>query len=161
MRTFLAFFSTILFCGYAVNAQDKPKKAQVIYEEAEAAYNDDRYSQALELLDECLKEYPGHYEAYSLRGSVREIMKDNAGALTDYSIYLERFPENLSVLMSRAILRYRMGFYDQAKAEYIAKPDKAKEMAGTTAEKSDVANLAAWTAVGNVLLNLDETLMRP
>lgn len=119
MRTFLAFFSTILFCGYAVNAQDKPKKAQVIYEEAEAAYNDDRYSQALELLDECLKEYPGHYEAYSLRGSVREIMKDNAGALTDYSIYLERFPENLSVLMSRAILRYKMGFYDQAKEDFL------------------------------------------
>ena len=27
--------------------------------------------------------------------------------------------------------------------------------------KSEIPELAAWTAVGNVLLNLDETLMRP
>jgi hypothetical protein len=71
-------------------------------------------------------------------------------------------------------LRRLTSFYDQAKAEYIAKPDKAKEMAGTTSEsvvgrasppaaseKTEITDLAAWTAVGNVLLNLDETLMRP
>jgi Protein of unknown function (DUF1553). len=54
-----------------------------------------------------------------------------------------------------------VSFYEQAKADYIAKPEKAKEMAGAKSEKSDIAELAAWTAVGNVLLNLDETLMRP
>jgi hypothetical protein len=27
--------------------------------------------------------------------------------------------------------------------------------------KIEITDLAAWTAVGNVLLNLDETLMRP
>ena len=58
-------------------------------------------------------------------------------------------------------LKRLVSFYAQAKADYNAKPDKAKEMAGTTSEKSDIANLAAWTVVGNVLLNLDETLMRP
>ena len=58
-------------------------------------------------------------------------------------------------------LKRLASFYDQAKRDYIAKPDKAKEMAGPTPEKNDVAELAAWTAVGNVLLNLDETLMRP
>jgi hypothetical protein len=57
-------------------------------------------------------------------------------------------------------LKRLVSFYEQAKTDYVAKPDKAKEMAGP-AEKSDVAELAAWTAVGNVLLNLDETLMRP
>jgi hypothetical protein len=58
-------------------------------------------------------------------------------------------------------LKRLVSFYELAKVDYIAKPDKAKEMAGTTPEKSEVAELAAWTAVGNVLLNLDETLMRP
>jgi hypothetical protein len=58
-------------------------------------------------------------------------------------------------------LKRLVSFYDHAKTDYIAKPDKAKEMAGSTPEKSNVADLAAWTAVGNVLLNLDESLMRP
>lgn len=100
-------------------AQDKPKKAYQLYEEAEEAYNDDRYSEALVILDECLKHYPGYFEAYSLRGSVREVLKDNDGALTDYSIYLDEFPEHLPVLMSRAILRYKMGFYDQARDDFL------------------------------------------
>jgi tetratricopeptide (TPR) repeat protein len=119
MRPLLVLLLPTLFIACAVNAQDKPRKAYVIYEEAEAAFNDDKYREALDLLNECLKEYPGYYEAYSLRGSVREIMKDNAGALTDYSIYLEKLPENLPVLMSRAILRYKMGFYDQAKEDFL------------------------------------------
>lgn len=58
-------------------------------------------------------------------------------------------------------LRRLTSFYDQAKAEYIAKPEKAKEMAGAASEKIEITDLAAWAAVGNVLLNLDETLMRP
>ncbi len=59
-------------------------------------------------------------------------------------------------------LRRLMSFYEQAKADYLAKPEQAREMAGTgAASPSESANLAAWTAVGNVLLNLDETLMRP
>ncbi|HEX8039429.1 MAG TPA: tetratricopeptide repeat protein [Chryseosolibacter sp.] len=103
---------------FVLFAQDKPKKDYVFYEEAETAYNEDKYGRALQLLDECLKFYPGFYEAYSLRGSVKEILKDNAGALTDYSIYLEKFPDHLPVLMSRAILRYKIGFYDQAKEDF-------------------------------------------
>lgn len=98
--------------------QEKPKKAYQYYEEAEAAYNDDEYARALVILDECLKQYPGHFEAYSLRGSVKEILKDDDGALTDYSIYLEEFPDHLPVLLSRAILRYKMGFYDQARQDF-------------------------------------------
>ena len=40
-----------------------------------------------------------------------------------------------------------------AKAKYAADPELAKKMA-------DSPELAAWAVVGNVLLNLDETLMR-
>ena len=99
--------------------QEKPKKAYQLYEEAESAYNDDRYAVALTILDECIKHYPAYHEAYSLRGRVREVLKDNDGALTDYSIYLDRFPEHLPVLLSRAVLRYKIGFYDQAKEDFF------------------------------------------
>jgi hypothetical protein len=58
-------------------------------------------------------------------------------------------------------LKRLVSFYDQTKADYLAKPEKAKEMAGAASKNSEIADLAAWTAVGNVLLNLDETLMRP
>jgi len=118
MRAKLFFLLFVLSGCYLASAQDKPKKPFEIYEEAEAAYNKDKYPEALDLLNECLKHFPGYYEAYSLRGSVKEILKDNDGALTDYSIYLEQFPEHLSVLLSRAILRYRIGFYEQAKEDF-------------------------------------------
>ena len=117
MRLML-FLLALSFLGcLRTYGQDKPKKAFVYYEGAEAAYNEDRYADALTILDECLKLYPGYFEAYSLRGSVKEVLKDHDGALTDYSIYLEQFPEHLPVLMSRAILRYKIGFYDQAKED--------------------------------------------
>lgn len=114
------FIGIICLCGvYTSWAQDKPKRAFEYFEEAEGAYNADRYAEALDVLNALLKEYPGYYEAYSLRGSVREILKDNEGALTDYSIYLEQFPEHVSVLISRAILRYKIGFYEQAKEDFF------------------------------------------
>ena len=36
----------------------------------------------------------------------------------------------------------------------------ATEPLGPAPQAADIAELAAWTVVGNVLLNLDETLMR-
>ncbi len=56
-------------------------------------------------------------------------------------------------------------FYDQARKDYAAKPEQARQMIGADAKKDasaeDVVSLAACTAVGNVLLNLDEMLMKP
>ena len=117
-RNFTLLLLLLLF-SLSASAQDKPRKAFQIFEEAEAAYNDDRYGEALPILNECLKQYPGYYEAYALRGSVKELLKDHEGALTDYSIYLEKFPEHLPVLMSRAVLRYKLGFYEQAKEDFF------------------------------------------
>lgn len=114
-----SFFLLLFLSCYFLAPGQKPKRAFEIYEEAEAAYNEDKYQEALTLLDECLKHFPGYFEAYSLRGSVKELLKDNDGALTDYSIYLEQFPDNLPVLLGRAILRYKMGFYEQAKEDFI------------------------------------------
>jgi mono/diheme cytochrome c family protein len=58
-----------------------------------------------------------------------------------------------------------LAFYREAEAEYVAKPQLAEQMASPTPEASPAAGeaseLAAWAAVGNVLLNLDEMLMKP
>ena len=54
--------------------------------------------------------------------------------------------------------------YDALHDEYSKAPKKAADMAtnpiGPLPSGSDAAELAAWTTVANVLLNLDETLMK-
>jgi hypothetical protein len=56
-------------------------------------------------------------------------------------------------------------FFRRAAATFSKDAGKAEQMAteplGALPPGADKASLAAWTAVGNVLLNLDETLMRP
>ena len=99
--------------------QEKAKKPHLLYEEAESAFSDGKYKDALATLDQCLKGSPNFVEAYSLRGAVKEQLKDLDGALTDYSIYLERFPDHKEVLINRAVLRYKIGFYDLAKEDFL------------------------------------------
>jgi hypothetical protein len=47
--------------------------------------------------------------------------------------------------------------YEQAKQRLQARPEQARQLSGVG---SDPVALAAWTVVGNVLLNLDEMLMK-
>jgi hypothetical protein len=62
-------------------------------------------------------------------------------------------------------LEHLVTLYDSARDDYSKDQDKANQMAteplGPDYTANDIASLAALTAVGNVLLNLDETLMRP
>ncbi len=55
--------------------------------------------------------------------------------------------------------------YEQALAAFKLAPDKAKNFAtipiGTAPSGTDLPELAAWTSVASMLLNLDETLMKP
>jgi len=99
-------------------AQEKTKKPFQLYEEADVLFSHGKYQEALELLNQCLKINPGFMDAYPLRANTREQLKDLDGALTDYSIYLEKYPENPDVLMNRALLRYNIGFYQQAKEDF-------------------------------------------
>ena len=57
--------------------------------------------------------------------------------------------------------------YHAALAHYRQQPAAAREMAGTAEGSADVEQeshnaevLAAWTVIGNMLLNLDETLTK-
>ena len=57
-----------------------------------------------------------------------------------------------------------VALYAETKAEFEKDPAKAKQMAtdplGDAPPGTDLADLAAWTVVSNVLLNLDEMLMK-
>ncbi len=65
---------------------------------------------------------------------------------------------------TKAELARTLGLYDKARERFASDPEKARNVAtkpiGAAPEGADVAELAAWTVVGNVLLNLDETLMK-
>jgi tetratricopeptide (TPR) repeat protein len=115
---FLMFFIGI-FSLSGAQQQVKQRKPYQLYESAESKFNEGRLQEALEILDECLKLYPGYYDAYALRAGTREQLKDLDGALTDYSIYLEKIPDNPDVLMSRAVLRYNLGLYEQSREDFI------------------------------------------
>jgi hypothetical protein len=62
-------------------------------------------------------------------------------------------------------LRRVKQLYQDTYAGYQADPDQARKMVlppdGVFDEETDVTELAAWTVVSNVLLNLDETLSPP
>lgn len=111
----IVFFT--LLGSYSL-AQTASKKPAQLFEDAEQHYNNGKFDEALALLNDCLKTNPGFFEAYPLRAGAKEQLKDLEGALTDYSIYLEKFPDDPDVLMSRAVLRYNLGFFDQAKEDF-------------------------------------------
>lgn len=70
----------------------------------------------------------------------------------------------LSRAPTRNELKGLVGLYNQTFKRFQNDPTKAKELAYQPLEKpsseSKTAELAAWTVVGNVLLNLDEMLMK-
>ncbi len=64
-----------------------------------------------------------------------------------------------------AELRRLVSLFSAARADYLSKPEEAKKLAVSPLKPEppagEVPDLAAWTVVANVLLNLDETLMKP
>src|SRR5207249_1457395 len=62
-----------------------------------------------------------------------------------------------------AELQRLVGLYDEARAELANANEKAVQLAtnplGPAPKDADATDLAAWTVVANVLLNLDETVM--
>jgi tetratricopeptide (TPR) repeat protein len=110
---------TILMSSMYALAQEKRSDVRKICEQATTAYENAEYEKALALTNKCLEEDPGNMEAYITRASTREQLRDLQGALTDYSIYNDRYPDHPDVLYSLATLRYTLGFYDQAKTDFL------------------------------------------
>ena len=74
-----------------------------------------------------------------------------------FRVCLSRFPteEELKPLVELYTTMHERFTSDKQKAR-----DAAGQPPGETPQGCDVAELAAWTVVGNVLLNLDEMLMK-
>ncbi|MGC3946856.1 MAG: tetratricopeptide repeat protein [Chryseolinea sp.] len=115
----VAWTLTILCCSMYAGAQQKRSDIRKICEQARTAYENAKYEDALALANECLEEDPGNMDTYITRASTREQLKDLHGALTDYGIYNDKFPDQPDVLYSLATLRYTLGFYEQSKADLL------------------------------------------
>ena len=92
----------------------------------------------------------------------RRIVREGGATLEERTQYgfrlcLVRPPRDIET-------RRLMQLFQTAHEQYAKDPAKAKQMAeqpiGPTPDGMDVIDLAAWTVVGNVLLNLDEVLMK-
>ncbi len=85
-----------------------------------------------------------------------ETVKDRARL--GFRLCLARPPEE-------AELARLLDLFQAARKGFANAPEQARRMAtdplGPAPDGADVVELATWTAVANVLLNLDETLMRP
>jgi tetratricopeptide (TPR) repeat protein len=109
----------VMAVAHTALAQDRDNP-RLLYNEALLAHDAGRYGEALTLLNQCLKTNPGMIEAYYARGSAREQLNDPAGALTDYSIYLEKHDDDTEAHLARGILHFRQGHFDLARADFVA-----------------------------------------
>lgn len=115
---YLLKITLILFALYS-HAQEKRADILKICSNGREAYEGSDYARALELLNKCLEEDPANTDAYLVRGATREQLNDLKGAHTDYSIYNEMKPQDAEALFTLATLRYRIGFYEQAKGDLL------------------------------------------
>lgn len=79
-----------------------------------------KYHEAVNIFDQCIAEFPAMTEAFLGRAMAREQLKDYAGAITDYSVFLQKHPQHFEALLGRANARYQAGQFEQARADYTA-----------------------------------------
>lgn len=85
---------------------------------AQRAIDNRQFTTALAHLNECLRRDPYHPEAYFWRGQMRERLADRAGAISDYSIFLESQPDHAEALFARAHARMEEGHYALARDDF-------------------------------------------
>lgn len=115
---YLFVLTVLLVFLFIDTSGQRTRKAYQLYEDAESAHINGLLEQATLLVNECIKHYPDYYEAYTLRGAIREELKDTEGALTDYSIFLDWFPTHPEALMSRGVLHYKLRHFDLARTDF-------------------------------------------
>lgn len=103
----------------ALNALSQPRNAAQMLEKGELALEQRQDRTALAHLNECLRQDPQQWKAYYLRGIARERLADSRGAITDYSIFLEQFPNHREALFSRATLRFQLSQYELAREDFV------------------------------------------
>lgn len=129
MRPFSTLIlTTVYFLTFLVTfGQEKAKNASFYYEQGENAHNAGRPKEALDLFNKCLQLDAGFYEAYTSRAAVKEQLGDWPGAVIDYTIYLDKFPESSETTFSRGLAHYQAGQYGAATEDFrrfLNMPDK-------------------------------------
>jgi tetratricopeptide (TPR) repeat protein len=115
----LVIIPCLLISFLVCQGQEKRRSAEELYELGETANNEGNYARAVDWLNACLTLKPGFTDAYFARAYAREQLKDVEGALTDYSIYLERTPNSPEALLSRGQIFYQLKKYDQAYDDFV------------------------------------------
>ncbi len=95
------------------------KGADFYFFEGEKSLEENKFKQALAHYNECLRLDPYYMEAYHSRASAKEGLGDIKGALTDFSIYVDKKPEQSDALFSRAVLRYKLEQYVPAREDFV------------------------------------------
>ncbi len=106
--------------------------------------------QALTLLND-----PASFEAARALATRMASVGADARARTTFGIKLVLSREAKPAEVDRLV-----ALYQSARERYLTQPDAALKVLGLAAARSDTADMAAWTIVANVLLNLDEALTR-
>jgi mono/diheme cytochrome c family protein len=92
----------------------------------------------------------------------RKIVAEGGASVKDRATY--GFRRCLARPPREAELSAIVALYEKSRAKYAADAKKAAAMAtdplGPAPQGADVADLAAWTVVGNVLINLDEMFLK-
>jgi hypothetical protein len=84
--------------------------------------------------------------------------QDESRAAYGFRLSLARPPQPQE--LKRLVQLYRET-YDRLQSSPQAAMQLASEPIGSPPESADVAAVAAWSVVANVLLNLDETIAKP
>ncbi len=107
-----------IFIPEWITAQ-RPLTPERLYEKGIEQLNDEHYTEALTLLNDCIKQSPKFAEAYSARAEVREWLKDLDGAMIDYAICVELLPDQYDPLFNLAVIRYELKLYELAKQDFL------------------------------------------
>jgi len=120
----VSLMSALMLLGLFSFGQDddvkggRYKHMQYYFEKGQDALDGDRYHEAVESFDRCLKYDAYLLEPYFLRAMAKENLGDKDGALTDYNIILHMAPEHVEALFGRGLLYYHMEKYKYAEDDF-------------------------------------------
>ncbi len=127
-------------------------------------YEKKNIRQALNDFNRMIRINPESVLAYRYRAMIKKLVGDYGGANLDYSTFLNKVPDNTEVLTERGICLERLGYYDQAKADYV-KAHKLLAGVEDAEDKTRLNNrddqellLDTKTALGRIALAQGDTL---
>jgi tetratricopeptide (TPR) repeat protein len=116
MTKYLLINILILVCSCTL-AQSK-QEGQRLLEQGDKYFHEGMYAEAIVSFTECITISPELTDAFLGRAMSKDQLKDYEGAITDYSIYLDKFPTHYEALLGRANARFQIEQFDQAKSDY-------------------------------------------